>query len=114
MSMCLSTGNRFLKDAMWKKDKEQEMEKLKQLHNLRQDLVRMHTMAESKDKVYLSLFMHFNHCAYKKILLYNEQFLWAIFEAQSIEGCLARTKWPLCLPSLDVNNPRGFLNKILK
>nr|XP_055047497.1 ankyrin repeat domain-containing protein 53 [Misgurnus anguillicaudatus] len=42
---------RFLKDAMWKKDKEQEMEKLKQLHNLRQDLVRMHTMAESKDKM---------------------------------------------------------------
>ncbi|XP_057186694.1 ankyrin repeat domain-containing protein 53 [Triplophysa rosa] len=39
---------RFLKDAMWKKDKEQEMEKHKQLHHLRQDLL---TMTESREKM---------------------------------------------------------------
>ncbi|XP_056594981.1 ankyrin repeat domain-containing protein 53 isoform X2 [Triplophysa dalaica] len=39
---------RFLKDAMWKKDKEQEKVKHKQLHQLRQDLL---TMTESREKM---------------------------------------------------------------
>ncbi|KAA0722818.1 Ankyrin repeat domain-containing protein 53 [Triplophysa tibetana] len=39
---------RYLKDAMWKKDKEQEMLKHKQLHHLRQDLL---TMTESREKM---------------------------------------------------------------
>ncbi|XP_051555606.1 ankyrin repeat domain-containing protein 53 isoform X1 [Myxocyprinus asiaticus] len=42
---------RFLRDAMWQKDKQQEMEKRKQLHNLRQDLVMMHTMAKIREKM---------------------------------------------------------------
>ncbi|XP_036452094.1 ankyrin repeat domain-containing protein 53 isoform X2 [Colossoma macropomum] len=42
---------RFLKNAMWQRDKKEDMERRKALQNLRQDLIRMYRSVAGKEKV---------------------------------------------------------------
>ncbi|KAL7875722.1 hypothetical protein AOLI_G00106850 [Acnodon oligacanthus] len=42
---------RFLKNAMWQRDKKEDMERQKALQNLRQNLIRMYRSVQAKEKV---------------------------------------------------------------